>query len=133
MRRTSTTPILALTLATAACGLFGRGAHESEFGLVPSDSVTLDVQNQNYYDATLYAVWRNGRRTRLGRVSGNTRGTFAFRWESTEMQIEIRLLSVGSYFTQPMMVERGDALDLVIEPGLDRRIRLQRRGDVSET
>jgi hypothetical protein len=83
--------------------------------------------NQNFLDASLYAVWGNGRRFRIGDVTGNTEREFTLRWETYDLQVQIRLLSVeGSYLTDPMSVYEGDYLELVVDPGLDRRIRIRR-------
>ncbi len=116
--------VTGLVLAVAACGLIGTAA-DDEFEPRQAPELTLSVTNRNFYDATLYAVW-SARRHRLGRVSGNGERSFKFRWEHLELRVEINLLSVGSYYTLPIMVEAGDELELVIEAALDKRIRLRR-------
>ena len=60
---------------------------------------------------------------RLGSVSGNTEGTFTFRWASIDLRIEIDLLSVGSTLTDVLPVDEGDELELQIRPDLHRLIR----------
>ncbi len=124
-RTPSYAALTALAFAASGCGLFGAGSSH-EFDQRQSRDVTMDVVNQNFYDATLYAVWMNGHRQRIGTVQGNGKSSFTFPWRGNDLQIEILLLSVGSYFTQPMMVDRGDELELVIEPGLDKRARIKR-------
>jgi hypothetical protein len=127
MRRLSKLVILAgvLPLTALGCGLAGGSGYD-EFAPEPSREVTLTVTNQNFYDATLHAVWPSYR-VRLGVVSGNTEKTFTFRWERTELRILIGLQSVGTQLTQVMAVDPGDELELVIDPSLDKRIRLARR------
>jgi hypothetical protein len=105
----------AMAALVAGCGLVGRGP--AAFG----EELTLHVTNQNFYDATLYATWAS-HQMRLGTVIGHDSNTFAFRWRPANLRIEIRLLSVGSYFTEPMAVAPGEELELVIQPDLHRRI-----------
>lgn len=120
--------VTCIALVTAGCGrLLGGGGTSDDTLVARSDSVTLHVKNQNFYDATLYLIWRTGRRFRLGSVGGNGERDFSFRWEANDLWVEIHLLSVeGSYQTPPMAVDKGDELELVVEPGLDRRIRFRR-------
>ncbi len=117
-------------LAFAAVGLLGCGrlSNESE-ELQPQmreNDVLLRVVNQNFYDARLFARWRNGRRVSIGQVTGFDEETFVFRWEHFDLRVEINLLSVGVHYTPWMHVEHGDELDLVIDPSLDKRIRIRR-------
>jgi hypothetical protein len=114
--------LLALVFALAGCGLFGGGSQTEP----RQHDLTLNVKNQNYYDATLYAVYQS-RRQRIGTVTGLSERTFTFDWGHRDIRIEISLLSVGSYFTEPMSIDDGDELELVIDPALDKRIRLRRR------
>jgi hypothetical protein len=105
-------------LSITACALLGRGrSPESR-----NREVSLHVTNQNFYDATLYAIDVGGTRQRIGIVPGNTEKTFTFRWSSIEMRIEIALLSVGSTVTGAMPIDAGDELELTITPDLHLRI-----------
>lgn len=122
---------VALALAVAACGAGTGGASDE---LVVDDvemaatkgarrDLIIEVDNQNFHDATVYAVTRgSGHRQRLGSVGSYRTETFTFRWPSAfELRIEIDLLAVGRYLTQPLLVEEGDELQLIIEPNLHRR------------
>jgi hypothetical protein len=91
------------------------------------NEIALRVINQNYYDARLFARWRNGRRVSIGHVNGFNEETFTFRWEYFDLQVEINLLSVGIHYTPWMNVDQGDELELVIDPSLDKRITIRRR------
>ncbi len=116
--------LTALVIALAACA---RGGGEyDEFAPEVPDEITLEVQNQNFYDATLYAV-SGTHRLRLGSVVGNGQGTFQFQWPQPRMQVEIDLIGVGSYLTDWISVDRGDILELRIEPDLDRTPPVRRR------
>ena len=116
------TLLVCAALYTTGCGRLSGG---SEDGQVPSqnDGITLHVINQNFYDARLYARWQNGRRVSIGYVTGFDEQDFDFRWEGFDLRVEINLLSVGVHFTTWMIVDKGDELELVIDPSLDKRIR----------
>ena len=118
---------LALGLAAvsllASCSLvhhyFGGGGDEAP---APKPIITLRVENQNFYDATVYAVSDAGERQRLGRVTGLSHDTFTFRWLHQELRVLIQLLADGSAITQPVLVNPGDSLNMVIQPDLNLRI-----------
>ena len=78
--------------------------------------ITLRVDNQNYYDATVYAVTEAGAQQRIGRVTGLSHDTFTFRWLHNDLRVLIQLLADGSGVTQPVFVTPGDSLNLVIQP-----------------
>ena len=77
--------------------------------------ISLEVDNQNFYDATIYAV-RLGSRQRLGDVTGEQKRTFSFRWPDGDLRLEIDPLAVGSYYTQAMAVRQGDQLQPTVLP-----------------
>lgn len=107
-----------------ACASGGGPADEfDEFAEPVSHEITLVVRNDNFYDATLYAVSRGGQRQRLGIVTGNQRGSFTFRWPHGEIQIEIALLAAGTTYSYPLSVTGGDELELIIEPNAHLRTR----------
>lgn len=105
-----------------ACGVLGGGKGNGEEEPRPAPILTLHVENQNFYDATLYALARSGEQQRLGIVTGNSQGTFTFRWSQDELRVLIRLLAGGSAATDPILVSPGDSLNLVITPDLHFRI-----------
>lgn len=119
------TVVVSLGLASllCACSLvhhyFGGGGDEEP---APKPVLTLRVENQNFYDATVYALSDGGERQRLGRVTGLSHGTFTFRWLHDELRVIIQLLAGGSAVTQPVLVNPGDSLNLVIQPDLQLRI-----------
>ena len=115
-----------VTAGVIGCGQLSGGSEEYQVPLRDNE-ISLRVINQNFYDARLYARWRNGRRVSIGNLTGFSERTFTFRWEYSDLQVEINLLSVGTHVTQWMMVDRGDELELVIDAALDRSIRIRRR------
>ena len=114
-----------VSVFVTSCGPLS--GHTEEVPMVMRENeIALHVINQNYYDARLFARWRNGRRVSIGHVTGFDEETLVFRWEYFDIQVEINLLSVGIHYTPWMNVERGDQLELVIDPSLDKRIRIRR-------
>lgn len=111
-------------LTAFACGRSGQASENPSYGTTPNRTrdLSLTVKNQNFYDATLHAISTSGHRQLVGRVSGNSEDTFTFRWSAIELRIEIDLLSVGSTVTEPLPVDEGDELELIITPDLHRRI-----------
>jgi hypothetical protein len=107
------------------CALVGRGggtegtpADEEPH---PAPELTLHVRNQNFYDATLYAVSEGGLQRRLGVVRGLGEATFTFRWLHTELRIAINLIAAGAAYTESVAVTEGDELELIIAPDAHRR------------
>ncbi len=109
-------------LLLCGCGFLGGGKGGGEEEPRPAPILTLHVENQNFYDATLYALARSGERQRLGVVTGNSQGTFTFRWLQDEIRVIIQLLAGGSTATDPILVNPGDSLNLVITPDLHFKI-----------
>jgi hypothetical protein len=110
-----------MLLTASGCAMLGRGSG-SDFGdAEQARELTLHVINDNFYDATIYAVWGTYRK-RLGVVTGQREDTFRFRWAPLELSIEIRLLAVGSTTTHSLPVDQGDILELRVQPDLHRRI-----------
>jgi hypothetical protein len=94
--------------------VFGGGGEEPRTAPI----ITLRVDNQNYYDATVYAVTDAGERHRIGRVTGLSHDTFRFRWLYNDLRMFIQLLADGSAATQSVVVTPGDSINLVIQPDL---------------
>lgn len=120
MRMTALVQIGA-ALLLGACGLAGGGGGWDEEPQ-PEPILTLYVENQNFYDATLYALSRSGEQQRIGAVGGNHHATFSFRWLQGELRVMIRLLAGGTTATETMLVSPGDSLHLIIQPDLHLKI-----------
>ena len=108
-------------LLSAAAGC-GRTASETpsspEPRIVPVGDyrVTVEVENQNFYQATIYA-YRPGSRLRLGIVGTSEKETFAFSWPTGDLRFLVDFLAVGCLLTpQPLAVTEGDELILILQP-----------------
>lgn len=78
------------------------------------EPVRLTVQNNRFEDATIHAIWKGGLRRRVGLVTGMTTQTFTFDWVSDVIQLEVDFIAAEDYTVDPIDVDEGDHLDLVI-------------------
>ncbi len=107
----------AFLLALAVTGSPGA-ARASAPPAPPRGMISLEVRNDNFSDATVYAV-RPGLRQRIGWVSGLGKDTFTFRWPAGDLRVEIDLFAAGRYYSELVDVDQGDELQLTIQPYLD--------------
>jgi hypothetical protein len=114
------TVVASLMLAVQLGGCAsGKGA-DGEAGLQPQAKVTIEVENQNFYDARIYLLVF-GNRTRLGQVTGNTTQTFSFAVQPDDIRIEVDFIGgAGGFITESMPVRAGDQLELQILPDAHR-------------
>jgi hypothetical protein len=105
---------MALAIAAGGCASTGRPIEED--GGATQD-VEVTVENQNFQDAVVYAIWGAGRRDRLGMVTGNTTETFTTEVQGGgDMRIEVDLIAGNDVVTESMGVFRGDDVRVVIPP-----------------
>ena len=78
--------------------------------------IHIRVLNQNFYDATIWAVVRGARHSKLGTVVGKQDADFTMPWTFSEpLQLEIDLLTGNQRCrTDPLTVDPGDILELQI-------------------
>ena len=83
--------------------------------LAERNEVQIQVRNFNFSDATVWAVVRDGRRTRLGYVTGKTDAVFTMPWTFSEpLRLEFDLVADVRCVTEQIMVDPGDILELQI-------------------
>jgi len=104
----------ALTLSLVGCATAFPVDNPYEGGTA-STTIRLDVENRNFYDATIYVIEDQGPARRVGDVVGNGTRSFQVRWESAAaMSFRIDLLAGGSCTTPPVVVSPGEVLGLQI-------------------
>jgi hypothetical protein len=80
--------------------------------------VVVEIQNNNFQDATVFIV-REGERRRLGVVVGKTDDAFAIPWRPNFlMRLEVRFLGGGSCATRDIQMEPGQRFLLALQPDL---------------
>ena len=109
--------VSALGLLLAGCG----GADPPTAG----PPVVILVQNNNFQDATVFAI-RQGERHRLGVVVGKTDERFAIPWQPNfVLRLEVRFLGGGACSTRDILLEPGQRYTLELQP--DTRLNLDCR------
>ncbi len=78
------------------------------------EEVSVEVRNENFYEATVY-TYRAGSRTRLGVVESNSTRSFEFRWITGDLRFLIDFFANGCLLTPSMSVDQGDDLLLILE------------------
>ena len=114
-------PVFWMFAAFACAGGGGTGAPMSS--VRPADEkeeISVEVQNQNFYQATVYA-YRAGNRARLGVVEAQGTRSFEFVWITGDLRFLVDFFTGGCILTQPMAVDRGDDLSLILQPQDFRR------------
>ncbi len=108
-------PSLVLVLGVASCA--SPGSADNPFvGATSARRIHVKVRNDNFYDATIWAVVNGARQRKLGTVPGKHETDFTMMWTvSRTLQFDIDLLTGNmACRTQPMVVDPGDDLDLQI-------------------
>lgn len=81
--------------------------------------VRIHIQNHNFSDATVWTLVRDGRRSRLGMITGKTEQVFTVPWTFSEpMRIEFDLVAGPRCTTENIMVDPGDELEMQISVDL---------------
>ena len=109
------TPILLLLFLSLGCA-GGPPPSETPFeGDARDRSIRIFVTNLNFMDATLWAL-TPGTRVKLGVVTGKRQGVFTLPWRfSTDLKIEIDILAGPRCTTEPLPVDSGDDIELIID------------------
>ena len=102
-------------LASAGCASRGRPVVARTPG--EGDQVQLTVENQNFKDADVFAVWSGGNRDRLGMVTGNTTQTFTVEAKGADMRVEVDFIAGDDVVTEAIGVFHGDHVQITIPPG----------------
>jgi hypothetical protein len=110
---------LGLAAVTFVAVGFVAGCAKKAPSTPEQDNVVVVVDNQNFYDATVYLRWYGDRR-RLGNVTGFTKKEFETRWVAPELQVEIDLLAGGTYRGDRVSVSPGEVVEVDLPPNLDR-------------
>ena len=94
------------------------------------DSVFVEVINDNYYDARLYALYAGGARYPLGTVGGNlSQARVAIPWTPRPLVVELFLvIGGGHYVSDVLSPQPGEVVQVRLPPNLDasgffRRVR----------
>jgi hypothetical protein len=105
-----------LLVVSSGCSLIPRGERPPPGTRSQNEPVMLEVTNQNFQDARIYAIW-DGFRERAGLVNGNTTQTLRLQSRDGQLRVEVDFVAGGGYVTDPIQVWRGETIRLIIPPG----------------
>jgi len=80
------------------------------------DSFSIEVRNDNFNQARIFALW-NGDRRRLGSVGGNQTEIFTLDWRTQDLRLEVDFLAAGGFVSDRISVNPGDQLYFRIPAG----------------
>ena len=106
---------LSVYLFLAGCA---STAEQDPFGGRPAGETTVQVtiDNQAFYDATVWALWEGGSRERVGTVTALTTRTFTLNQRRDAVRFEVDLLTGPDFVGDRISVFPGDHIDLTLPP-----------------
>ena len=106
---------LSVYLFLAGCA---STAEQDPFGSRPAGETTAQVtiENQTFYDVTVWAIWEGGSRERVGDVTALMTRTFTLnpRWDV--VRFEGDFLAGPDFVGDPISVFPGDHIDITLPP-----------------
>ena len=110
--------ILTVSLALWVTACASSSATPFDQGGVSLGTIQVEVDNQNFNDATVYLQSGSGEQ-RLGIVRGKSVKTFVARLMGPyEVRLRVRLLAGGSFTTEAMHAAPGETLLLIVPSSL---------------
>lgn len=110
-------PAVVLSIAASACASGSGTGAANPFSPDAAERKQIEIRviNLNFSDATVWALIQDGRRQRLGIVTGKREEVFVLPWTlSEDLRIEFDLLASDRCYTERMRVDPGDLLELQI-------------------
>jgi hypothetical protein len=103
-------------LALGACATLSEPASDPfAGGRANATSFRIYVENDNFYDARIYAIASGSSRRSLGYVTGKSTEVFTVPWEfSNDLRVQIDLQAGPTCTTESIPVDPGDELRLQI-------------------
>ena len=112
--------LLSILLA-AGCGGSRTPDNPFEGRTGSARSIRINVENNNFNEATLRAVARGERR--LGVVQGNSRASFELSWATVDdLRIRIDILAGEDFTTNRVSVGPGETVYLAVQNPLYRSL-----------
>jgi hypothetical protein len=106
-------PLFLVLMAVGCASATGSG---NPFTAAGANRIHIKVRNENFYDATIWAVVGGARQQRLGIVMSNHDEDFTMAWSvSRTLQFDIDLVTGNMRCrTDALTVDPGDVLELQI-------------------
>ena len=117
------TMFLAAWFSIAGCVALACGGSSPELTPDPAvtgDSLVIEIENQDFYDATIHYLFGGGNRRRLGMVTGNSRGRFTIRWDPRPLRFTINFVGAGATVSDEIQTSAGDIVGVTLPPNAHR-------------
>ena len=92
-------------------------------GAMPAiaDSVAVEVVNDNYFDARVYAIYAGGSKHPLGTIrSHNSESDLKIAWQPRRLAFEVHLVTgLRTYLSHEIDVSPGDYVQLRLPPDFE--------------
>ena len=113
--------VLAVLPLAVACSRSDRAAVVVGAAPAVADSVAVEVVNDNYYDARVYAVYAGGAKHRMGTVrSHSSESDLRIPWQPRRLAFEVHLVTgFRTYLSHEIDVSPGDYVQLRLPPDFD--------------
>lgn len=106
---------LTLVLLTGCAGSTRAPDPFASGGASGATTMRVEVQNNNFNDATIYFTQLGGPERRIGDVVGNARRSFQVPLDFTgDVRFRIELLADGSCTMYPVVVSPGDVVGIQV-------------------
>lgn len=109
----------ALLVAGGACGPTPQPVTSAT--PAETQTVTIEVVNQNFYDANILANYEGEVQRRLGFVQGFQTDTFTLPWRNHQLVMISQFVGGGGVVSNILTVSPGDVLEFRILPDAHRR------------
>ena len=119
LHRFAAQPRLFLLAAAIVAAPFASHGHPTlhRAPAVSAPQVSITVENQNFKDAEVYAVWTDGQRYHLGLSTGNTTKTYTTEYRNSgDLSVEVDFIAGGDYLSEPIMVNPNEEVHITIPP-----------------
>jgi hypothetical protein len=110
--------VIAMAIA-AACAR--KGPAIGAVRPTAADSVFIDVENQGFYDASIFVSFAGSTRRRLGTAQAYSDATFTVRWEPYDLWVEVDFVGVrGVIRTAAFSMNPGETLEVQLPASSSR-------------
>lgn len=112
--------LLVVALAVA-CSSKDTGSVVVGAGPAIADSVAVEVVNDNYFDARVYAIYAGGAKHPLGTIrSHNSESDLKIAWQPRRLAFEVHLVTgLRTYLSHEIDVSPGDYVQLRLPPDFE--------------
>ena len=125
------TTLATAVLVAAACGGGREVRVRRAVAPTVADSIYVQLVNDHFSDARVYALYEGGGRYPLGLVIGKGKEQeAAILWQPRPLVFEISFIAEeGLYLTEELMLEPGDLIQLNIPPNISSSAFFRRVSD----